>query len=170
MPKRPKRIALTFADAKVTAIAEMQEAYAPRTCAAIWKALAKPAKSFALQSSWAGSEVWFDLPADNWVGDPRKVPAFPNGSGENLSWIPAAGSVTWTYFPPFYRHFQPDASLECAVSYGTTYQPGSILLGGGGFIPRNIFATIVENLAEFSAVCEKCRFEGKKRIVMNRVG
>jgi hypothetical protein len=170
MSRDKRRIAFAFPDAGARAIAELQDEYAPKTCAAIWQALATPIESFAFQSSWAGSEVWFDLPADSWVGDPAAVPSFPTGSGENLTWVPAAGTVTWTYFPPFYRHFQPPASLECAISYATSYQPGSMLLGGGGFIPRNIFAMITEGLAEFSVVCEACRSEGKKRLVMSRIG
>jgi len=169
MEIRRKLIEFVFPENGVTAVAEMLADYAPRTCTAIWECLSVPARGYAFHSSWAGSEIAFDLPKENRIFDPLSVPAFPTRfGGENLTWIPSAGSVTWTYFPPYYRHSLPEESWDIAVTYGTSYQPGSMLLGATGFIPRNLFAVIIDNLAGFSIVCEKARSQGKKELVIRR--
>lgn len=154
-----KRISLKLHRSGVTAIAELQEKYAPRTCEYIWEAL--PITARVCHGRRSGAEVYFLIP-----------PLQDNPGKENATIFPIPGDVTFAWFPTGYRemprHVTVDTSrglFDILIFYDRDSQPVS----PEGPTPVNIFGRIVENLPEFAAACEGIWLEGCDTITVDRV-
>lgn len=155
----PKHISLTFTENGVTARAVLLEDEAPKTCAAIWKALEVPLVNKGIHAMFAGREVMLELPEANRRFKPEEVPQ------ENLTCFPAPGDLLWFYFGPHQERGFPDEIYDLAIFYGRD----SRLLLPMGWVPGNHFGLIAENLLEFAKMCERVRTEGLKEIVVKRL-
>jgi len=160
-----KRLELIYPHNGVRAVAELLDEFAPKTCAAMWKAFEKPAKGVVRHAKYVGCEVLLEIPPENQTFDPRSVPVFPLGSGENLTWLPLPGDILWCYFPPYYLHGRREALWDFVIIYGRD----SKVLVEAGLIPLNHFAVITENLDNFAKTCETVLIEGTRELVVRRL-
>jgi hypothetical protein len=153
-----------FPHSGVTASVELLDAYAPKTCTAMWQAFAKPSRRVLKHAKYVGAEVAFEIPPESQTFDPTSVPVFPLGSGENLTWTPNPGDVLWCYFPAFYFHGRPSAMWDLVIIYGRDAK----VLVEAGVVPLNHWGLIVEGLEAFAATCRLALVEGPREMVIRR--
>jgi len=153
-----RKIALTFQEADVTAIAELLEMGAPETCRAIWGALSTPIGNMATHASFAGREVNIPIPEGRRTFDGEEVPA------ENQTLFPLPGEVLWHYFPPHSEVGVHEEVYNISVVYGRDTR----MFLPAGWVAHNVFARIVENLDSFAEMCRRIKTEGPKVIVIRR--
>ena len=158
-PKVTKRISITVVEHEVTAIAELQEKDAPKTTAALWKALEVPIENKGIHAMWAGREIMLEVPEANHRFDPVSVPL------ENATVYPAAGDICWGYFPPYTERGFGEGVWDVAIIYGRETRFYIPL----GMLPLNIWACITENLDEFARACARVRIEGLKTFRIERL-
>ena len=154
-----KKIELTIVELRVTAIAELMEDDAPRTCAAMWKVLERPFECRARHSIWCGRKITLNIPELNRVIDPIEIPL------ENRTVFPQTGDLLWNYWPPKAVRGFPDGVWDFMVIYG----PEAIMKGPLGQEPCNLFARITTGLQEFTAACSQFRISGAKTIRARQV-
>ena len=160
----PKHILLTFTENNVTARAELLENSAPRTCTAIWNGLSTPAVNNGIHSMYVGRGVAFNLPPPNQSFRPEEIPP------ENQIIIPMPGDICFTYFRPYelnspgHDSGSADAVFDITVFYGRNAR----LFASQGWLPCNLFAKIVGDIAPFAEMCTRLRNEGKKEIRITR--
>ena len=128
----------------VIAVARLLDEHAPRTCAAIWDAL--PRVGDAYHAKYARNEIYALVPA---FADPEPGP-------EHTTITPIPGDVVYFGFEPYqlaaathgYREQSPETRLvDLAVFYGRN----NLLLNPDfGWVPGNVFASIVEGLDELA--------------------
>ena len=154
-----RRISLSLHRSGVTAIADLLDQEAPRTCQYIWNVLPITVKT--CHGKRSGAEIYFIIP-----------PLEENPGKENATIFPIPGDVCFQWFPATYRelprHVEADISrglFDILVFYDRDSQPVS----PEGPTPANIFATIGENLAEFAAACEDIWLSGCDEITVQRV-
>ena len=127
----------------VTCVAALLDDQAPRTCRAVWEAL--PQEGDVYHAKYAGNEFYALVPA---------FPAEPLGI-EHGSIVPARGDVGYLYLPAGVRlpaDAQPSLSGQAAVDLALFYDRNNILLSPSeGYLPCNVFATIVRNLDQVTA-------------------
>jgi hypothetical protein len=154
-----KRVAITVVEPGARAIAELQESDAPKTCEALWAALAQPIETTGIHAMWAGREVMIDIPEANRVFDAAAVPV------ENATVYPAAGDICWGYFPPYTERGFGHGVWDIAIIYGRETRFYVPL----GMVALNIWACVVEGLSEFADACATVRTEGLKTFRLERV-
>ena len=128
----------------VSCVARLLEFEAPETCDIVWGAL--PVTGPAYHAKYAMNEVYTMIP-----------PIRGSEPGlENSTVAPTAGDVAYFYFPKgnLSRKMRQDRDLEglpgfvdLAVFYGRN---NFLLSPAVGFVPCNVFATIVEGLDEMA--------------------
>jgi hypothetical protein len=160
-----KRIELHYPHNGVKAVAELLEDYAPKTCAALWGALETPARGILRQAKYVHCEVLMEIPQANRNFDPEKIPVFPRGSGENLTWLPSPGDILWGYFPPFYLHGRTAALWEIVMIYGRD----SKVIIEAGLTPLNHFAIVTENFEPWAETCRSFVHDGHREMVITRL-
>lgn len=132
----------------VTCIARMLDDQAPRTCAAVWDAL--PLGSDVYHAKYARNEIYTFVPTFAEIAPGR----------ENTTITPIPGDVV--YFPfeqwemanPAYGYAAESTQREHAnvVDLAVFYGRNNLLLNADvGFVPGNVFATIVDG---FEAMVE----------------
>ena len=141
-----RRIRITFVDEGVSAVAELLEEQAPRTCAAVLAAL--PQTGEAHHATYSGSEVAFILDRDLGVGRENATSKVIPG---DLAYTRFDGGVMWGF---------PDDFAELCWFYDRDAVPSM----PDGPVPVNIIGRFVEGFAAFAAVCRRMRREGVKRI------
>ena len=158
--RKARRISLKLHRTGVTAVAELLEDQAPRTCRYVWDAL--PITTTTCHGKRSGAEIYFLIP-----------PLEDNPGKENATIFPIPGDVCFQWFPTGYRemprHVDVDISrglFDILIFYDRDSQPVS----PEGPTPANIFATIVENLPAFARGCEDVWLSGCDTITMDRVG
>ncbi len=145
---------------QVSCVAELLDDLAPRTCAAVWAAL--PLSGDAYHAKYARNEVY------------ALVPAFADQEPgrENPSITPIPGDIAYFTFEPWQltassHGYGPEAessgpTVDLAVFYGRN----NLLLNPDfGWVPANIFATIVDGLDEMAEACNdvwRRGFEGER--------
>ncbi len=144
----PKRIKLTFTNEKVSAIVELLEDQAPKTCAAVMAAL--PQSGEAHHATYSGSESVLILDRDLGVGT------------ENATIRVIPGDVAYTRFEGGINYGFPDTFSEIAVFYDRDAVPSM----PNGPVPMNIFGRITENFDDFAAVCRQMRRTGVKPLTI----
>jgi hypothetical protein len=154
-----KRFKVEVLGTDVTAIAELQEQSAPRTCEALWRALEKPFQGKAIHAMYAGHEVFMGIPEENRTFDAEALPR------EAATAYPLPGDVLFGYFPAYMERDQPDALWEIVFVYGRETVMDSSL----GIRPICVFAQIVEGLPEFAEQCARIRSDdGPKTFRVSR--
>jgi hypothetical protein len=140
------RVVLTFVDEGVSAVAELLEDQAPKSCAAVLAAL--PQTTEAHHATYSGSEVAFILDRDLEVGKENATSKVIPG---DLAYTRFEGGELWGF---------PNTFSELCWFYDRDAVPSM----PDGPVPVNIIGRFVENFAAFAAVCRRMRREGVKRI------
>lgn len=155
-----KRIKIQILETGVTAVAELLEEDAPRTCAALWQILEKPIETNLVHAMWSGREVMAYIPPENRGNvDPTQIGV------ENATVYPAAGDVVWAYFPGgMIQGFKEDA-WDLAFIYG----PETRIYIPTGMCPMNVWAKITEGLDTFASEVGQIRFGVKKTVRISRL-
>ena len=129
----------------VSCVARLLEYEAPETCDIVWNAL--PITADAWHAKYAMNEVYCLVPPIR--GDAPGL--------ENSTIVPTTGDVVYFYFPKGHlaRSFRDEKGMQdlpgvvdLAVFYGRNnflFNPAT------GYVPGNVYATIVEGLEEMAA-------------------
>jgi hypothetical protein len=146
-----RQIRFTFVAENVSAIAELREADAPQTCAAVWEAL--PIIGTAHHAVYSGSEGVLAL------SDKLRVPP------ENATAEVTTGDVGFTWFAPGDSFGVTEEFAELCWFYNQDARPSM----PEGPVPVNLFARFIEGSEGFYAVCHRMRREGVKTLLVERV-
>ncbi len=153
-----KSIKITIVELGITCTAELMEADAPKTCAAMWKILEKPLEYRARHSIWCGRKLTLNVPEHLRLIDPLSIPA------ENRTVYPQTGDVLWNFWPEHAVRDFPQGVWDFMLIYG----PEAIMKGPLGLEACNLWAKINEGLADFSQACSQFRISGTKTIRVER--
>lgn len=140
-------MSITLEKRGVTCVAELLDKEAPRTCRAVWEAL--PLGGDAQHAKYARNEVY------------TMVPAFaPEAVGlENPTVTPIPGDVVYFSFAAgmLDREFRQDKGVDQVpdvVDLAIFYGRNNLLLNGDvGWVPGNVYATIVDGLDRMAEAC-----------------
>ncbi len=139
----PKLMTITLERRGVSCVAELLEKDAPRTCEAVWESL--PLGSDAYHAKYARNEVYTLV---NPFADP------PIGL-ENPTITPIPGDVVYFGFEPWQignpaygyddqsKAHATAGGIDLAIFYGRN---NLLINGDAGWVPGNVFATIIEGL------------------------
>jgi hypothetical protein len=164
----PRYIEITLESRKARCVAELLDAQAPRTCAALWDAL--PQSGDAFHGKYARNEV-YTLVED--------FAAQPPGH-ENTTITPIPGDVCAFWFTGqelgsashgYSADRRPEAE-KMIVDLAFFYERNNLLLNPDvGWVPGNVFATIVEGLDEIAAASADLWLHGAagERLTFNRL-
>lgn len=136
---------------EVSCVARLLDDQAPRTCEAVWTAL--PLSGDAYHAKYARNEI-FNL-----------IPAFadPEPGRENTTITPIPGDVVYFSFKPWqlltgshgYDQNEELRGMEQIVDLALFYERNNLLLNPDyGFVPANVYATIVEGLDDIAAASQ----------------
>src|SRR3546814_5687789 len=129
-----RQITLTYANGG-RATATRREDLAPKTCEAMWGAMAEPVTMQVPHAMYAGPEVMMGLPEEAQNFDPETIPF------ENQQVVPAPGDLQWYWQRPMQMGGLPFEWYEI----GVFYDRGARILGPLGWTPVNIWATTPED-------------------------
>jgi Protein of unknown function (DUF3830) len=143
-----KFLRITLARRGVSCVAELLEKDAPRTCAAVWDALAGgPLGGEAQHAKYARNEVYTMVPRFAQIG--RENPTVTPIPGD-VCLFDFAGGMLDAAFKADQGIDAEDGAIDLAIFYGRN----NLLINGDvGWVPGNVFATIVENLAPMAEAC-----------------
>lgn len=138
---------ITLAQRGVSCVAELLDKDAPRTCEAVWRAL--PQAGDAYHAKYARNEVYtmVDRFADEEIGL------------ENSTVTPIPGDVVYFSFSGgmLDRKFKEEkgiAQLPGVVDLAIFYGRNNLLINGDvGWVPGNVYATIVDGLDRMAEAC-----------------
>jgi hypothetical protein len=142
-----RRIEIALEKRQVSCVAELLDDLAPRTCAAVWDAL--PLGGDAFHAKYARNEIYTLLPA--WADE--------EPGRENPTITPIAGDVAyfsfdqWQLKTPSHGYGPGDEQLDnpLIIDLALFYERNNLLLNPDyGFVPANIFATIIEGLDDIA--------------------
>jgi hypothetical protein len=161
-----KFIRITLARRAVSCVAELLEKDAPRTSAAVWEALERgPLGGDAQHAKYARNEVY------------TMVPRFASVGRENTTITPIPGDVVLfdfdggvldTAFKADQGIDQEAGAIDLAIFYGRN----NLLINGDvGWVPGNVYATIVEGLDGMAEACHDVWRSGSvgERLVYERL-
>jgi hypothetical protein len=136
----------------VTCVAELHDDLAPRTCAAVWDAL--PQEAGVFHAKYARNEIYTLVDA---FADQEPGP-------ENPTITPIPGDVMYFTFAPWQltpkSHGYGGAALP-KIDLALFYERNNLLLNPDfGFVPGNVFATIVRGLDEIAAAAQDLWLRG----------
>ena len=144
----PRYIEITLERRQARCVAEMLDAQAPRTCAAVWDAL--PQSGDAFHGKYARNEI-YTLVEDFAPEPPGR---------ENSTITPIPGDVCAFWFTGQelgsashgYSADRRPAEDAMIVDLALFYERNNLLLNPDvGWVPGNVFATIVEGLDAIAA-------------------
>jgi hypothetical protein len=147
----PRHITLTLDRRQVSCTAVLLDEEAPRTAAAVWEHL--PLSAAVFHGKYARNEIYALHPQFAQV-DPGR---------ENTTITPIPGDVCWFTFagddlgnPAYgYEAEGEHRAMESIVDLAIFYGRNNLLINGDqGWVPGNVFATIVEGLPEMAAACQ----------------
>ncbi len=149
MPKQ-LRLVLPDTDVMVTAIAELLESDAPRTCQTIWETL--PFEGVLNHGIWSGPETYLMIDPSIRIAPENQT--VQTQAGE-IGYYTAEGGriVDW-----------PDDLSELAFFYGRGARPRMPI----GPVAVNLFARITENLEGFALACDEIRRSGVTTLRVER--
>lgn len=160
----PRLLRITLAKRGVSCLAELLDKEAPHTCEAVWNAL--PQGGDAQHAKYARNEVY------------TMVPRFaPTEIGlENPTVTPIPGDVVYFSFAGgmLDHAFKEDkgvAGLPGVVDLAIFYGRNNLLLNGDvGWVPGNVYATIVDGLGPMAQACHDVWRSGSvgERLVYER--
>ncbi|MQA93928.1 MAG: DUF3830 family protein [Streptosporangiales bacterium] len=139
-------LTITLERRGVSCVAELLEKDAPRTCEAVWNAL--PLGGDAYHAKYARNEVY------------AMVPRFGEEVGqENPTVTPIPGDVVYFSFSGgmLDRAFKEEKGIDAlpgVIDLAIFYGRNNLLLNGDvGWVPGNVYATIVEGLDRMAEAC-----------------
>lgn len=144
-------ITLTLEKRGVTCTARLLDDEAPRTAAAVWDAL--PLSGQVFHGKYARNEIYHLVPAFAAV-EPGK---------ENTTVTPIPGDVCYFAFDSNdlatpshgYASDAGPGNLEQIIDLALFYGRNNLLINGDqGWVPGNVFASVVEGLPEMAAACQ----------------
>jgi hypothetical protein len=140
------RIRIEFVDEGVSAVAELDEKGAPKSCAAVIEAL--PQSGDAHHATYSGSEIAFMLDRDLGIGL------------ENATSKVIPGDLAYTRFDGGVMYGFPESFSELAWFYDRDATPSM----PDGPVRMNIIGTFVEGFEEFARICRAMRRSGVKPV------
>ncbi|MGO1523543.1 MAG: DUF3830 family protein [Nesterenkonia sp.] len=157
-------ITITLEKRGVSCVAKMLDDAAPRTCAAVWDSL--PQSGQVYHGKYARNEIYNLVPAFSSV-EPGK---------ENTTVTPIPGDVCYFTFDsddlgnPGYGyeaaadvHAEDPTARKSIIDLAVFYGRNNLLINGDqGWIPGNVFATIVEGLDEMAEACQSIWMDGAR--------
>lgn len=157
-------ITITLQKRGVSCVAKMLDDAAPRTCAAVWESL--PQAGQVYHGKYARNEIYNLVPAFSSV-EPGK---------ENTTVTPIPGDVCYFTFdsddlgnPGYGYEAEADvraddpAAAKSIIDLAVFYGRNNLLINGDqGWIPGNVFATIVEGLDEMAEACQSIWMDGAR--------
>lgn len=155
----PRFISVTLEQRKVQCIARLLDDEAPRTCRAVWDAL--PLSSQVFHGKYARNEIYHLVPAFADV-DPGK---------ENTTVTPIPGDLCYFSFdsddlgnPAYgYEAAGEIRQMRRIVDLALFYGRNNLLINGDqGWVPGNVFATVVRGLDEMAAACQDIWMSGAR--------
>lgn len=150
-------ITITLDKRGVSCTARLLDDQAPRTCAAVWDAL--PQSSQVFHGKYARNEIYTLVPA---FADPDPGP-------ENTTVTPIPGDIAYFAFTADnlqttaygYKPGQGPAELSRITDLALFYGRNNLLINGDvGWVPGNVFATIVDGLEEMAEACQDLWMRG----------
>jgi len=135
----------------VFAVARLLDDLAPRTCNAVWDAL--PLGSDVYHAKYARNEIYTVVEAF----------AGTEPGPENTTITPIPGDVVYFTFEPWqlatpshgYSAEEQPYRADMLVDLALFYERNNLLLNPDfGFVPGNVFATIVDGLPEIAAASQ----------------
>ncbi|MDL9945354.1 DUF3830 family protein [Gordonia sp. ABSL11-1] len=156
-------ISVTLAQRGVKAVAKLLDDEAPRTANAVWAAL--PLGGQVYHGKFARNEIYTLLPSF----------AQAEPGPENTTITPIPGDLCYFTFDgvltnPAYGYEAGSAPgehqllIDLAVFYGRN----NLLVNGDvGWVPGNVFGTIVDGLTEFAAACNDVWMGGARGEVLS---
>ncbi|WP_211302752.1 DUF3830 family protein [Allonocardiopsis opalescens] len=139
-------MSITLQSRGVSCVAELLDKEAPRTCEAVWNAL--PLSGDAQHAKYARNEVY------------TMVPRFTGEIGlENPTVTPIPGDVVYFSFSGgmLDQRFKEDQGiheLPGVIDLAIFYGRNNLLLNGDvGWVPGNVYATVVEGLDQMAEAC-----------------
>jgi hypothetical protein len=157
----PRFIDISLPGHGVTCVARMLDEEAPRTCAAVWDAL--PLGADVYHAKYARNEIYTFVPTF------AEVAPGP----ENTTITPIPGDVVYFPFEQWqmanaaygYATDSTQRSARRVIDLALFYERNNLLLNPDtGFVPGNVFATIVRGLDEVAAAAQdlwRRGFEGE---------
>jgi len=146
-----RHIRVTLDKRGVSCVARLLDDEAPRTCDAVWNAL--PLSAAVFHGKYARNEIYTLLPAFTAVA-PGK---------ENTTITPIPGDLCYFAFdsddlgnPAYgYEDSAGTSTMGPIVDLALFYGRNNLLINGDqGWVPGNVFGTIVEGLDEMAAACQ----------------
>ncbi len=144
-------ISVTLESRGVRCVAALLDEEAPRTAAAVWDAL--PLAGQIYHGKYARNEIYTLLSAF--------APADPGP--ENTTITPIPGDLCWFSFsndqlgnPAYgYAEGQGAAGQSAIVDLALFYGRNNLLINGDqGWVPGNVFGSVVSGLDEMAAACQ----------------
>jgi len=141
-------IDITLQKRGITCVARLLDEQAPRTCAAVWDAL--PLGADVYHAKYARNEIYTFVPTFAEVAPGR----------ENTTITPIPGDVVYFPFEQWemanaaygYAAGSAQRSAERIIDLAVFYERNNLLLNPDvGFVPGNVFATIVRGLDDIAA-------------------
>lgn len=155
----PRFINVTLESRQVTAVARLLDDEAPRTAQAIWDGL--PLSGQVYHGKYARNEIYNLVPA--FAGEePGK---------ENTTITPIPGDLCYFAFDandlatPSHGYGQGEGpkELQQIIDLAVFYGRNNLLINGDqGWVPGNVFGTIVEGLDELAAACQDIWMSGAR--------
>ncbi|MEJ7690458.1 MAG: DUF3830 family protein [Nocardioidaceae bacterium] len=143
-------ISVTLESRSVRCLARLLDTEAPRTADAVWNALPQSGQVF--HGKYARNEIY------------QLVPAFGDDPGkENTTITPIPGDLCYFAFdaddlgnPAYgYEPGQEHTKVIRVVDLALFYGRNNLLINGDqGWVPGNVFGTVVEGLEEMAAACQ----------------
>jgi Protein of unknown function (DUF3830) len=163
----PRYIEIAFQRREARCVAQLLDAQAPRTCRAVWDAL--PQGGDAFHGKYARNEV-YTLVEDFAPEPPGR---------ENTTITPIPGDVCAFWFTGQelgsashgYSEERRPAEDRMIVDLALFYERNNLLLNPDvGWVPGNVFATIVEGLDEIAAASADLWLHGSagERLTLRR--
>lgn len=157
-------ITISLEQRGISCRARMLDESAPRTCSAVWEAL--PQSGQVYHGKYARNEIY------------NLVPAFASREPgkENTTVTPIPGDVCYFAFDsddlgnPGYG-YEPSAEVRAdepaatksIIDLAVFYGRNNLLINGDqGWIPGNVFATVVEGLDDMARACQSIWMDGAR--------
>ena len=154
-----RHVTINLARHDVTCVARLLDDEAPRTADAVWDAL--PISSQVFHGKYARNEIYLLVP-EFAERDPGK---------ENITITPIPGDLCWFSFDsddlgnPAYGYAQEETHtvVRQVVDLAVFYGRNNLLINGDqGWVPGNVFGTIVEGLDQLAAACQDIWMNGAR--------
>ena len=155
----PRYVRITLESRNVSCRAKLLDDEAPRTANAVWDAL--PLSGQVFHGKYARNEIY------------NLVPAFAETEPgkENTTVAPIPGDLCYFAFDANdlatpshgYESGEGPKDLQKIIDLAIFYGRNNLLLNGDqGWVPGNVYGTIVEGLEEFAAACNDIWMSGAR--------